>query len=489
MSEGSNKRVVKKTKVNKMNIKVSTEDNGEPLGKDLNKDNTKSNSKGKYSVQNGIPETTLTRLLEDNQNLEIELENIKEELQSEKNKTISDLESLNKELEVLNKTQNNVCTKNKSILNKLKEIQKDIDVKFTEKFKLSKVIENKRSNLYNKNINIEIKSKENEQNNVQKDIKINQKEIERLQKILDENKENEGSKVEENYKVVKENMENLQKEINDLNQIKLEHKNCTKNINILKNKLNVLFIDMEFERKRLIMFSTAQPKKEKNGLNENTKRSDYGIKVRNNVLQNTKNKYDFKDVELVNKKSYDFLKNEMIETERKIRKDLEEEKIENNKGKDSLKVYLFTEAEKEVFQKIMPNELFNNLNDKFNEKEVEMKKIEETLKEQKDQKRKLYLDNLKYEEINLKKQELRMKKTNLMSENIKNNKKIIEMKNIIKKKQKEIDNENRKIARFTEKNSTMNAILKKYMAERKKEKEKEQKEMTKTIFKCYLHYF
>ena len=478
MSEGSNKRVVKKTKANKMSIKVSTEDKDEPLGKDLNRDNTKSNSKGKYSVQNGIPEMTLTRLLEDNQNLEIELENIKEELKSEKNKTISDLESLNKELEVLNKTQNNVCTKNKSILNKLKEIQKDIDVKFTEKFKLSKVIENKRSNLYNKNINIEIKSKENEQNNVQKDIKINQKEIERLQKILDENKEKEGSKVEENYKVVKENMENLQKEINDLNQIKLEHKNCTKNINILKNKLNVLFIDMEFERKRLIMFSTAQPKKEKNASNENTKRSEYGVKVRNNVLQNTKNKYDFKDVELVNKKSYDFLKNEMIETERKIRKDLEEEKIGNNKGKDAMKVYLFTEAEKEVFQKIMPNELFNNLNDKFNEKEVEMKKIEETFKEQKEQKRKLYLDNLKYEEINLKKQELRMKKTNLMSENIKNNKKIIEMKNIIKKKQKEIDNENRKIARFTEKNSTMNAILKKYMAERKKEKEKEQKEMT-----------
>ena len=478
MSEGSNKRVVKKTKANKMSIKVSTEDKDEPLDKDLNKDKIKLNSKGKYTVQNGIPEMTLTRLLEDNQNLEIELENIKEELISEKNKTISDLESLNKELEVLNKTQNNVCTKNKSILNKLKEIQKDIDVKFTEKFKLSKVIENKRSNLYNKNINIEIKSKENEQNNVQKDIKINQKEIERLQKILDENKENEGSKVEENYKVVKENMENLQKEINDLNQIKLEHKNCTKNINILKNKLNVLFIDMEFERKRLIMFSTAQPKKEKNALNENTKRSDYGVKVRNNVLQNTKNKYDFKDVELVNKKSYDFLKNEMIETERKIRKDLEEEKIGNNKGKDAMKVYLFTEAEKEVFQKIIPNEIFNNLNDKFNEKEVEMKKIEETFKEQKEQKRKLYLDNLKYEEINLKKQELRMKKTNLMSENIKNNKKIIEMKNIIKKKQKEIDNENRKIARFTEKNSTMNAILKKYMAERKKEKEKEQKEMT-----------
>lgn len=65
---------------------------------------------------------------------------------------------------------------------------------------------------------------------------------------------------------------------------------------------------MEFEKKRLVMNSTVQPKKEMNSLNENSKRSDYGIKVRNNVLQNTKNRYDFKDVELVNKKSYDFLK-------------------------------------------------------------------------------------------------------------------------------------------------------------------------------------
>lgn len=159
-----------------------------------------------------------------------------------------------------------------------------------------------------------------------------------------------------------------------------------------------------------------------------------------------------------------------------IKKNLEEEKIGNNKKKDIQNVYLFTEAEKEVFQKIVPNELFNNLNDKFNEKEIEVKKIEETFKEQKEQKKKLYLDNLKYDEINLKKKELRMKKTNLMSENIKNNKKINEMKNIIKRKQKEIDNENRKIARFTEKNSTMHAILKKYIEERKNAKE--QKEIT-----------
>jgi hypothetical protein len=302
---------------------------------------------------------------------------------------------------------------------------------------------------------------------------------------LEENKEKEGSKVEENYNEVKKNMESLQKEINDLNQIKFEHKNCIKNINILKNKLNVLFIDMEFEKKRLVMNSTVQPKKEMNSLNENSKRSDYGIKVRNNILQNTKNRYNFKDVELVNKKSYDFLKNEMNENDKKkfnksqgkrIKKNLEEEKIGNNKKKDIQNVYLFTEAEKEVFQKIVPNELFNNLNDKFNEKEIEVKKIEETFKEQKEQKKKLYLDNLKYDEINLKKKELRMKKTNLMSENIKNNKKINEMKNIIKRKQKEIDNENRKIARFTEKNSTMHAILKKYIEERKNAKE--QKEIT-----------
>ena len=100
-----------------------------------------------------------------------------------------------------------------------------------------------------------------------------------------------------------------------------------------------------------------------------------------------------------------------------------------------------------------------------------MKEIEETCKEPKELKRKLYLDNLKYEEITVKTKELRIKKANLMAENTKNNKKIFEIKNRIKMKQREIDKENKKIIRFTEKNNSLNEVIKKYIAERKKQKE------------------
>ena len=92
------------------------------------------------------------------------------------------------------------------------------------------------------------------------------------------------------------------------------------------------------------------------------------------------------------------------------------------------------------------------MNDKYNQKESEMKEIRETYKEPEELKKKIYLDNLKYEEINLKQKEMRMKKANLMSKHIKNNKKINEIKNVIKMKQKEIDKENKRITRFAEQN-------------------------------------
>ena len=82
---------------------------------------------------------------------------------------------MNEQLEALNKELTNVSKKNKSLMNKLKKMEKEVTSKFTEKFKVSKVVENQKSKAYNKDINIEIKSLENETNNVQKDIKYNQK--------------------------------------------------------------------------------------------------------------------------------------------------------------------------------------------------------------------------------------------------------------------------------------------------------------------------
>ena len=200
------------------------------------------------------------------------------------------------------------------------------------------------------------------------------------------------------------------------------------------------------------------------------------------MLHSTKNRYNAKKDLYVNTRSYNIIKKELYVNENvkkkrnnsldKIHKDeLDAEQIANNKLNEKPQLYLFTEAEKEILQNIVPNEYLKNLNEKFNQKEKEMKEIEETCKPQTDLKRELYLDNLKYEEINLKQNELRMKKTNLMTKHIKNNKKITEMKNKIKILKKDIDGEAKKLSGIVVKNKSIQEIIKKYIEAKKKENE------------------
>ena len=122
----------------------------------------------------------------------------------------------------------------------------------------------------------------------------------------------------------------------------------------------------------------------------------------------------------------------------------------------------------------MPNEYFNNLNQKYTQKENEMKEIQETTKIPKEIKKQLYLDNLRYEEIILKQREINMKKANLMSKHSKNSKKILDMKTKIKSLQKDIDREAKKVARMADYNKSLNKVIKEYYEKMKKEKENEE---------------
>ena len=326
MSEGSNKRLVKKSNTSKMNIKISTEDKETPSSNKIKNRNTKTIIMPKSTIPEESPETSLSKLLENNQNLQNELEKIKGDLQSEKEKSIIDIDSINKELEELNRTQNNVCKKNKVLMSKLKKIEERVNKQFDDKFKLSKVIENQHFNIYNKDIKSEILSKESEKNNVQKDIKINQKEIDRLNKIIEENNQEEGGKLEEQYKGLEQDIEKIQKEVNDLNQLKLEHKSCSKNASILQSKLNVLNNDIDFEMKRKVMFSSVQEKKTMTTIDEGNKRNSYGKRIRNILLQNTDNKYDFQSAHYVNHKTYNYIKNQIYENEKEKLHNLSDEK-------------------------------------------------------------------------------------------------------------------------------------------------------------------
>ena len=67
----------------------------------------------------------------------------------------------------------------KKIVYNLKDIiQTLFSKKYDDKFKMSKILENKKARGYNRDINMKIKSNENEKRNIQKYIKYNKEEIE-----------------------------------------------------------------------------------------------------------------------------------------------------------------------------------------------------------------------------------------------------------------------------------------------------------------------
>ena len=176
----------------------------------------------------------------------------------------------------------------------------------------------------------------------------------------------------------------------------MHHKNCPKDASTLKSRLNVLNNDIEFESKRKSMISVEPNKKEKEKSPNKKKdfisgnnRIQYGLKVENKLIKSTQIKYDSRQAYYLNQKSFNRLKDEMKEIENnkksnsseKLKKiDYNPEKVANNKLKEPQKPYLFTEVEKEIFKNIMPNEYFNNLNQKYTQKENEMKEIQETTK-------------------------------------------------------------------------------------------------------------
>ena len=233
MSDENIKRVVKKNNTKKMSIKVSTEDKEVPPSNDANKDkkdkskDNKANSNIKSSSKKEANKPTLAELEENTKKMEKEFSDIKGQLKSEESKTLEEVGSLNKQLEQLNKNQINVCKNNKILLNKLRKMDSEVSKKYDDKFKMSKILENKKARGYNRDINMKIKSNENEKINIQKDIKYNQDEINRLSELLKEMKD--GGLLAEEYKELQKNISQIQKEVDELNLIKFIHKSCIKN--------------------------------------------------------------------------------------------------------------------------------------------------------------------------------------------------------------------------------------------------------------------
>ena len=474
MSEGKNKRIVKKSKnTDKLNIKVSTADK-DLLSKDnkininiegqnkkkltkINTSQSKTNIEKEESIQN-----ILSKLIEKNNKSLKEIETIKNTISVNEEKELSEIMTLNQKLSTLEKGKIQVTKDNVNLLNQIKGIEEKVNKKFSDKFKMSKIFENLIKNAVKRNINIEIKSKEDQVKNVQKIIKSNQKEIKKLNSLLENNSEDGKQKLNKELKEINDKISILQKEIDELNKIKLEHTLCKKNNNTLRSQLNVLLNDYEYESKKSNMIQSE--KKEATKIPNINMTMIYGENVRKNFFKNVKNKYNSK-IKIVNYKSYNFLMKELKENKKSYlgssydnfkEKNMEtmgnseipsfstylKKHIDHRIDTKSPQIYLFNEQEKEVLKKLIPNEYYNNYNEKYSKVENELTEIGEKFKGNELKKNELYLNSIKYDEINLKKKELDNIKANLSIFISKNNKKILELKKKIQNLNNDIKKQN-----------------------------------------------
>jgi len=496
MSEGQNKRKVKKTKNNAiMNIKVSTQDK-DILSKDneinLNIEGTKK-AKGKNATLNSTVkkekdeniETRISKLIEQNEKLTNELEQIKSNIKVIEEKEISEIVSLNQEFSTKESEQIKLYKNNQILLSNLKKIDEEVANRYADKFKLSKLISKQKKKANITNLDTEIKSKEIQAENMQKFINYNKKEVQKLKDLLEQNGENTEEKLSEELNELNAKINEIQIQIKQLNHIKLQHKHCQKQKYILQSKLNVVSNDIEFESKKSNMIETE--KKEPTKIKNVNMTMEYGEKVRNKSLQNAKIKYSSK-IKIFNYKSFDYLINEFNEN-RKSKDNLtisykNEDKPNNLKTSGNLensaqssyfrdvshridtstpKKYLFNEKEKEVLKKLIPNEYYNNINEKYKNAENQLTEIEDMFKENDAIRNQLYYDNVRNEAVNLKLKEQIQIKTNLNIDYNKNHKKMADLK----KKIKELTDSMNMQESLLNKKNKRNKIIKKKINELK----------------------
>ena len=261
MSEGQNKRKVKKSKNNQiMNIKVSTQDK-DILSKgneiNLNIEGTKK-AKGKNATLNSSPkkekedniETRISNLIEQNKKLTEELDQIKSNINIIEEKEISEIVSLNQELSTKENEQVNLYKNNQSLLLNLKKVDEEVAKRYAEKFKISKLIAKQKKKANTINPETQIKSKEIQAESVQKFINYNKQEGQKLKDLLEKYGENTEEKLSEELKNLNAKINEIQIEIKRLNHIKLQHKHCQNQKFLLQSKLNVVSNDIEFESKK-----------------------------------------------------------------------------------------------------------------------------------------------------------------------------------------------------------------------------------------------
>ena len=466
VKKGENRRTTTKHTKNGSKAstkKVSTEDKN---NSQANVTETKNTKKNKSEGNSQKKEQEKENIFEKIKKLEEELEKKKSEIESKAQIDIDKIKSLNESLSAFAKEKKLLLTKNNKILSEMNLISQDFSKNFSNK-KLLKILKKKK---LEKNFNFEVYLREKQKKAKKNFININEKEIEKLKKLLEDvtNGENEEK--------LNADLENLNNEITfkenileELKKTKKEHEFCEKMISKLNIELNLLKNDIDLKTKIGNMNEAEKIEKKKpTKLKVISRNMEYGEKVRHKAIKFERNKYS--SIEVANNYK---LYNKIIggyNVSRNVNKSPLRQTINiadiadgNNNNHNHLKSsadfscslnsfqlsmnnkdsnlksissrnYLFSQEEKEIMKIFMPERLLTDINERYNNVDNQIKKIEEEKeKEHKGIKNKIDNNDTKIKHLQLQIKEERIKKINKNKKYVDNKKKIQDLQNEIKK--------------------------------------------------------
>ena len=457
----------------------------------------------------------LTILKEKNSKLESDLNHVKLDIDMERNNSIKESNNLNLKISEINNEINRLRLDNKYLTNNLYSMQKKLETKINQSMHTK--MRNKSGEIENNNnekLNKSIKLKEKMILNSKQNLKLLKKEKEVLEKEI---KKIEGVK-KESLKKHLEDIKNTQnekiKEMEELKNIQSEHsKICVKKISELLKQYDLIKKEYEFEIKKCKVINEKSINKNLN--NVMISRSSKNVKIisssENNNTNNinktfsknkiTKNKkltiynaqakknnyniFDFYSRRYIENNKKDniskinegFLQENNINSDRKdspsnivsssinytssnepnkynIMMNMKLNNISNQNKNYYKNKTLFTESEKQLLSKLIPNKLLDNYEQKYELLQKENNNIKIKMKDSTSKKRlsksnnilKLQNSNLQNNILNKKKIFLNLKvneyqrKKFELNEKIKENQKQIEYYQIIyKKKNKEFN--------------------------------------------------
>ena len=466
------RKITKKTKLT-TSIKLLTKDNNNQNKKEVvigtlkpgkKKNIIDKQSSVKILVSSG-PTTKIQRQKEIVDELQNKLNLLQNSLEQERQNCISETDILNEQLKDKSQEINFIKNENDSLLKKLRKISDEMDANIQmEQIYRAKMEEFEKS-IKNLNNLIEVRKKEMTLEEKRKEKLVN--EIQKLTELLSLNDEEEIKVLKEEYAKKNEIIQNSVKEIENLKSMQKIHENCDKIIISLKNKYNLLKNDFQFESKKANMLilqnSSRSYKNSENNIQQ--KKSNKITNVVDNplCLSSINNNH----IRCLSKNCRNYIDRQFtcLNNGKNMNKNLS---VDYNKETESISL-LFKENEEKILEKLIPNYYLRNLKVKFDNLESQKMEAKDKFKGNEKARELLKKYQMKIDLSNMNNNTQKIIRVNLNANLVKTHKLIIELKDKIRKINKEITAKKTQIKSQQKTNKQLKKQLKKFKSKIKKD--------------------